>query len=277
MIRVNDRHLSSIEYENTYGKLNAYLSDKLRRVPGRYAHFLREPFNNLLNDIYIDIMELTNVYVSEKKIQSMERYRKCIDILAKMEQVISFCYTYWNLSGMDNGIKLVTAKQRQYCADFVNKEIHLIAGVMQRCRKDARWEADIPFMYPYSNKDLKEVIFIRKLAELERIIYKRAIQMGKGYRDAGMELLVSLSRDALYHACTGNQICADESEAAAKKRQKEFSACIGNLMSMNRPIRELAFDRIFSEEELEKLCTLNAECQKILKAVKESDRERNAS
>lgn len=277
MIRVNDRHTSSIEYENTYGKLNKYLSDKLKRVPARYAHYLREPFNGLLNDIYRDIMELTNDYVADKKLQSVERYRRCAGILEKTAQMISFCYTYWNLSEMQNGIKLVTAKQRQYCTDFVDKEVGLIIGVMRNCRRDIKVEVDVPAMHPYSKKDMHDVIFIQKIAELERIIYRRAIHMGNGYRDAEMELLVSISRDALYHACTGNRIRAEERETAAKKRLKEFSACIGCLMSMNRPIRELAYDGIFTEEELEKLCTLLAESQKILRTIRDGDRERAAS
>lgn len=60
-VRVNDRHLSDIEYENTYGKLNEYISSKLKRLPKRYRHFLGQPFNEVLNNIYRDIIELTNL------------------------------------------------------------------------------------------------------------------------------------------------------------------------------------------------------------------------
>lgn len=41
---------------------------------------------------------------------------------------------------------------------------------------------------------------------------------------------------------------------------------------MNRPIKELSFNDIFSEDELENVCNLSTECIKILKSIQETDK-----
>lgn len=88
-VRVNDRHPSDIEYENTFSIFNQYISNKLRNLPKRYRHFLGEPFNNILNEIYEDIIKMTYLYLDGKP-TSIERYRLGIGILKKIE--IAKCF-----------------------------------------------------------------------------------------------------------------------------------------------------------------------------------------
>lgn len=270
-VRVNDRHLSDIEYENTYGKLNEYISSKLKRLPKRYRHFLGQPFNEVLNNIYRDIIELTNLYMIGKY-KSIDRYRVCVKILKSFEEVISLSYTYWNLSGnQQNGIKYVNKRVRIFWTDFINKEIALITGVMNKCNADKKIVVDIPIMKPHTKSEINDVIFLEKLSALQRIIYKRAIHTSKDFHDARMEMLVSLSRSALYNALQGNDIFVDGNEKLYNKRKKFMSNAIGDLYAMNRPIKELGFNDIFSEGELESICNLLTECIKILKSVQETD------
>lgn len=270
-VRVNDRHISEIEYENTFSKLNSYISGKLMSVPKRYSYYLTHPFNKALNNTYVLIMEVTNAYISGNGTSS-SRYAKCGEILKCMSDIISFSYTFWNLAGGKNGIKPVTAKQRAFWAGHINRETALVAGVMEKCRKRKGMETDIPKIRPYTEQDFRDVVFLQKLAKLERIVYKRAIQAGNGYRDARLELLVSLARDALFYACTGNMLFADNTKLK-KQRISRFSNSIGALMSMNRPVRELAFDDVFPEEELEAICTLITDSQRILRAIRDNERK----
>lgn len=270
-VRVNDRHLSDIEYENTYGKLNEYISSKLKRLPKRYRYFLGQPFNEVLNNIYRDIIELTNLYMIGKY-KSVDRYRVCVKILKSFEEVISLSYTYWNLSGnQQNGIKYINKRVRIFWTDFINKEIALITGVMNKCNADKKIVVDIPIMKPHTKGEINDVIFLEKLSTLQRIIYKRAIHTSKDFHDARMEMLVSLSRSALYNALQGNDIFVDGNEKLYNKRKKFMSNAIGDLYAMNRPIKELGFNDIFSEDELESICNLLTECIKILKSVQETD------
>ena len=270
-VRVNDRHTSDIEYENTFSQFNAYVSAKLKKVPKRYKRCLVKPFNEALNRTYRMIMEVTDEYINGKK-QGISRYRKCADILKELNEIISISYTFWNLSGGRNGIKYVKASQREYWTDFVNKEIRLIMGVMDKCRKDKKLEVDVPVMKAYTKYDFGNTVFLQKLGELQRIICTRAIRCGKDYSDAQMDMLVTLSRDALYNACEANRRDPEGGEDELKARIRYFSQSIGNLMAMNRPVRELAFCDIFTEAELEKICSLNTECQKMMQAIKSKER-----
>lgn len=273
-VRVNDRHVSDIEYENTYSKLNFYLSNKLKRIPNRYGHYLRTSFNEILSKTYIDIMNMSNNYMKDRK-NGIDRYRNCAEIIEGLSQIVSFSYTYWNLSSRkQNEIKYIKASQRIFWANFINKEISLICGVMNKCRKDTNIKLRIPNMKPYTNADFKNVLFLNKLSKLQRIIYQRAIHISQNNYDVQMEVLVELSRSALFNACEGNNIFVGNDETLLRKRTKYFSECISNLMSMNRPIKELAFNDIFSESELQQICTLLTECQCILKSVKEYDSEK---
>lgn len=270
-VRVNDRHLSDIEYENTYSKLNEYISSKLRRLPKRYSYFLSRPFNNVLNNIYRDIIELTNLYMSGKQ-KGIDRYRLCGNILNSFKEVISLSYTYWNLSGSrQNQVKYINKKQREFWTDFVNKEIALIVGVMKKCNVDKNLIVEVPNMKAYTKGEVNQVIFLEKLSSLQKIIYKRAIHTSKDYQDARMDMLVSLSRSALYNALQGNDIFVGNDEKLYKRRSKLISDAISDLYAMNRPIKELSFNDIFSETELENICNLLTNSIKILKSIRTSD------
>lgn len=270
-VRVNDRHLSDIEYENTYGKLNEYISLKLRKLPRRYIHFLGKPFNEVLNSIYRDIIELTNLYMLGKH-KSVDRYRLCAKILQSFEDVISLSYTYWNLSGgQKNEIKYINVRVRNFWSDFINKEIALVVGIMNKCNIDKNIIVDIPIIKPYTKNEINDTIFLKKLSELQRIIYKKAINTSKNFQDARMEMLVALSRSSLYNAMQGNSIYVNGNEKLYNKRKKLISNAIGELYAMNRPIKELSFSNIFSEKELESICNLLTECIKILKSIQEID------
>lgn len=258
-----------MEYENTFTDVNAYISGKIKALPKRYRHYLGEPMNRALNRTYKTIMEVSYEYIIGKK-QSVSRYRKCAEVIDGIREIIKLSYTYWILSGDKNEIRYITAKQRAYWAELVNREISLINGVMAKCRQDKAKEIDLPGMEPIMKHDFSKAVYIEKIAEMEQTIYKRAIQCGKDYTDAQMEMLVSLSRDALYYACEANRIRTDEGDEARKKRRKYLTDSISALMAMNRPIRELAFDDIFTEKELEWICERNTDAQKIMRTLRDN-------
>lgn len=104
-VRVNDRHLSDIEYENTFSVFNKYISDKLRHLPKRYRHFLGKPFNKTLNEIYGNIIKMTTLYLNGKS-TSVERYRLGISILKKFDRIKSLSYTIPNVKRANKVVRL---------------------------------------------------------------------------------------------------------------------------------------------------------------------------
>lgn len=274
-IRVNDRHLSNIEYENTFSILNQYLTSKIKRFPKRYESYLRIPFNMVLNDTYKDIMQMTYLY-EEGKEKSIERYRLGIQILQKMNIIIIFSYTMWNLStNRKNKIKYIKPNARKFLTDLINKEIRLIIGVIKKCNGYKEKEVTIPVMKVCRYCDMKNVLFLNNLSELQKIVYKIAIQTSKRYTDAEIDMLVSLSRSAFFYAFEGNGIFID-SEYTYNRRRKCISSAISDLYAMNRPIKELGYTDVFSEKDLKAICDLITESLKILKSIKASDEKRFA-
>ena len=272
-VRVNDRHLSDIEYENTFSIFNQYISNKLRNLPKRYRHFLGEPFNNILNEIYEDIMKMTSLYLDGKP-TSIERYRLGIGILKKIEIVKSLSYTMWNLSSdRKNEIKFIEQKSREFWTESLNKEIGLLSGVIKKCNGYKKNGVEVSFMKSFTYTQIKEIVFLNKLAQLQRIVYKIAIQTSKDYKDAQVEMLVKLSRSAFYNAVEGNAVFIED-ETSYKKRKRLFSDAIGDLYAMSRPIRELSCFDMISEKDLEEMCNLITDSIRLIRAIKNSDEEK---
>lgn len=272
-VRVNDRHLSDIEYENTFSIFNQYISNKLRNLPKRYRHFLGEPFNNILNEIYEDIMKMTSLYLDGKP-TSIERYRLGIGILKKIEIVKSLSYTMWNLSSdRKNEIKFIKQKSREFWTESLNKEIGLLSGVIKKCNGYKKNGVEVSFMKSFTYTQIKEIVFLNKLAQLQRIVYKIAIQTSKDYKYAQVEMLVKLSRSAFYNAVEGNAVFIED-ETSYKKRKRLFSDAIGDLYAMSRPIRELSCFDMISEKDLEEMCNLITDSIRLIGAIKNSDEEK---
>ncbi len=271
-VKKNDRHLSCLEYENTFTKIYNLLIRRIEKIPIRYNLHLSIPFQNVLNDIYKNIMELSNIYLHFVR-WGIDRYRLCNKILNMFDSLISFVYTYWNLSCKKNGIKYLNYRKRQTMADYINKEITLIEGIMKKCNVDKSIAVHIPHIKAYDNKSIGHVVFLKNLKDLQCIIYKCAIRSNKKIRDAQFEILVELSRDAFYYAKTGNDILVSD-DKTYKNRSKNITKSLDALYSMNRPVRELAYAEKLSEKELEKICRLISESIKILNSIRKSEREK---
>lgn len=270
-VRVNDRRISDIEYENTYSKFYDYILNRMKRVPRRYERYITDPINKILNEIYHNISQATILYI-QKKHRSVDRYRVICASIRKIETLICLIYSFYNLSdNKKNQIPYVKERQRAFIAGTINKEIALLTGVAKMCNKDKNIEIKSPKMYVYTKNDIKNVVFLHKLYTIQNIVYKRAILCPRKFKDARMEFLVELSRSSFYNALQANNIYINGNEVLLKRRAKYFSDAISDLYKMNRPILELSFNNIFSEEELSCLCNSISECIKILKSIKESD------
>lgn len=273
-VLANKRRVSEIEYENVFVKFLNYVSAPLSRVPKRHHRYLVSPFIDTLSDAYETVTHMTNEFVSNKK-NGIDRYRSCAKLLNAIEEIIKFSYSYWAISSdKKNQIKFVKYKQRKSWAAIINKLCSVVIWVMDKCKKDTSIKVDIHTMSAYSNRDFKDAIFIDKLSHLHRFLYDKALLTSKNIRNIQIETALSLSKSALFNAVSGNNIYVVDDGSLLNKRSKYFSDCISNLKAMSRPVREIAFDHLFSESDLNYICNLISECQRILIAIKNSDNER---
>ena len=270
-VKVNDRKISDIEYENTYSKLYDYIYNKVIHIPNRHHDLLGLEVINSLNAIYDDIDTITQLFFDGKR-KGVDRYRRCVKTLQDIETLIKATYTFWNLSGGKNDIKYVDKKKRKFWSEFINKEIALIVGVANKCNPDKNIPIpDIRINVMYKS-DIKDVEFLNNLCELEKIFYRKAINSAYKYKDARLERLLTLSENAFYNATQGNNIKVDGDVQKYNKRKKYFYDAISNLYAMNRPIFEIAHRGIICGKELEDICVTIDNTKKILSDIQKKVR-----
>lgn len=265
-VKVNDRKISDIEYENTYSKLYDYIYNKVVHMPNRHHDLLGIRVINAINDLYDDIDIITKLFFDGKK-KSVDRYRICVKALKDFETLIKVTYTFWNLSGKKNEIKYVERKQRKFWSEFINKEIALLVGVASKCNIDKTMPIPEVRIYAMYKSDVKDVEFLNNLCELENIFYKRAVNSAYKYKDARLERLLTLTESAFYNASQGNNIKVDGDAKRYDKRKKYFYEAISNLFAMNRPMFEIAKRGVLNGEELEKVTKTIDDTKNILKAI----------
>ncbi len=270
-VRANERRLSELEYENTYFKLYQYLADKAKRIPSRYQQILGVGFNNALNDVFDEIINLSSF--DAQKRTCADRYRVCQSAMHKLEEVIKYSYLFWNLSQKDNGIKYVSRKSRAFWASKINSEISLIRGVMRKCNKprNVREEYIPTMMLPFTQSKIKDVIFLNQISTLECTAYRIAAQASKRFQDAALSAMLNHSREAFYYAYTGNGIFAVDDPALYKKRVDMFSRAITHLYSCERFVRLLYNSSVISGNDLKIVNESIADAIKILKTIREKE------
>lgn len=269
-VKVNLRHLSDTEYENTFTKLLRYLQNRFEHLPKRHLRFLGKPYNDLLCDEYEVIMEITEEYYKGHR-YGIARYRQCVKALEIFEEIISYTYMFWNIAYEKNGIKHVKQNSREFWANYINNEIILINGIMKKCN-GYNGNEKLPKAYSYLNSSARKAIFLSNLMDITRTVYKYASHSSKNYRDIQIESLLKFSRHAFYFAITGNIIPTNSKEY--KIRKSNLSNAIDNLYKMNRPIKELAFNHVFSDNDLEKLSSLVTDTIKVITTIQKNDSER---
>ena len=272
-VRASERKTSDLEYENTYTKLYRYVEHKARKIPKRHMSRIGVPVMSLMNEIYEDISTATDLY-NKGKCFSAERLHQFENILKKMDRLRGLTYIWWLTSlNRKNEVPYIKVKQRRYWAELFNTELKLIYGIMRKCNKFKEGEYDLPFMEPIGIYDVQKAVFLQKLYELNKIVYKCNIRCGKDFKDARMEYLSKLTHDALYSALKGNKTL-NTNEKDLKKRTKYFSDAISKLYAMDRPVRELEFDLMFSEDEIREICNLITDSKKILQSINNNEKEK---
>lgn len=269
-IRVSDRRVSEIEFENTGSKICDYIRQKLDKVPVRYRRNFAIPFANCLAEFEHTIIRLADDFLESSK-KNFVRSELCKEAITLLEEIASFSYSYWILSqSKKNEIKYVCHRKRFYWAGLVNKEFGLLYGVRNKSLPKGSEVLPMRFMKPYTNEEIKDNDILRKLSELERIAYRVANNRKNNFRDAYAERFVEVCRDASYYAFDAFSK-EPETQYLRNRRRNDLNEVIGLLFEANRLIRKMMFDHVLKEKDLEKVCTLSTDVITELKTIRNSD------
>ena len=184
----NKRTLSPLEYERRYMELYDYMTDRLNRLPRRYQAILGGPMREELGRIYDEVISISDMYVEGSK--AAERKKLCRAAVKDLEKFGAWVYLLWVLSDGDNGIKPIEPRQRDYMAGLINRELRLLAGVGS--------VEGVTEMRSFKKSDIEKLDALKKLHELNGLIYPKIIRIPLAERDEEAALACRYIRDAFY-------------------------------------------------------------------------------
>lgn len=268
-----------IEYERKFHSMNNYLNEKLDKIPKRYNDVLSKPFQNCLNQIYEKIMNLSDLRLKEGL--NKTTYKLCLELLELFHELISFSYTYWNISSGQTEIKSVSSKQRRYWSQVINKNIITIVNTMDKHKEYCKNNNDninIPSMIPISYNDFKYSEFSQKICYFEKYLFRKAVVVERKKRYAQIDMFLNILRKTIYYTVRYKNVIIDKDKINRNMFSKNknllneyritLTSIYKTIRELNRPIRELAYKQMFSEDELKEICNLYFDCYLILDGVK---------
>lgn len=268
----NKQNTSALEYERNFMGLYDYMKNLIDGFPRRWQKPLGKPMKEDLNEIYDRITKITDMYVEKEG--PKVRYKLCEETIRALEDYAKWIYLYWILSEGRNGIKPAPVRKREFMAKMFNREIYLLAGVMRFIDRKKRYgPISVHYMKEFHPDDIKGVVFLEKLSELNSMVYPKSIRIPEAERDEEMTLACRLIRDAFYNAYEGNREQAFDKESYARRR-RYLGAAISQLYRLNRPMLKMFMVHMFSNEDMTKITNLINDSLKLLQGLQEADKER---
>lgn len=264
----NKRHIAPTEYERRFDIFTHYLDNRIKRIPMRYYRELIRPFNDAIINCENDIAQMNQLFLQGKR-ESVERYRVIQQLIKDMCDIVKVSYTYWNISETKSSIKYVKGKSREYWAKTFNEVLNLVYKEAQRCHKFKEEDIEMNHMFAYPNCQKAE--YIKEISNIQKLVARRSKRMNARIKDRNMERLLYLCSDALYLAYSANAIKIID-EKTKKNRVNKLDKAVGFLYEIDKPLRELAFDGVFTEIELKRIHESLSNAKKMTQAIKNTDK-----
>ena len=257
----NKRTLSPLEYERRYMELYDYMTDLLGGLPRRYQAILGSPMREELGHIYDEVASISDLYIEGDK--TTERRKLCRSAIRHLEGFGEWVYLLWILSDGENGIKSIEPRRREYMTELINRELRLLAGV-------GKIEG-VMEMRSFRKADIEKLEALKKLYELNALVYPKIIRIPLTERDEEAALACRLIRNAFYCAWTANKERADNTKGATRRR-KYFGEAISDLYKVDRPMVKMFMVDLFSEADMEKITLLVNDSTKLLQAILDKEK-----
>lgn len=268
----NKRRTSKIEYERNFLGFYEYMTGRIDSMPRRWMKPLGLPMKEALNQMYDDVLLVSEMYID--KDPSKKRYMQCRKVVEELIAFQEWIYLYWNLSDGRNGVKWADADRRKYMSDFLNRQIYLLGGIMHRLDPKKKFgRMEVTYMRPFTRRDIKDIVFLEKLYELNELVYPKCIRIPMAARDEEVRLACKYIRNAFYCAYSGNSIFPT-TKGEYNKRRRLFGEAISDLYRLNRPMVKMFMVHLFSDEDMEAITQLVNESTRLLQGIQNTDKER---
>ena len=248
------------------------MTNLIDHLPRRWQRPLGEPMKYQLNEMYDKVMQITDMYI--EKDPAKERYQVCESTVRQLEKFAEWIYLYWIIAGARNSIKPADDKKRDFMCKMFNRQIYLLAKVMDRLDTKRKYgEIKVTYKKPFNVESIKGIVFLEKLYALNELVYPKTIRIPEAKRDEEVTIACRYIRNAFYTAYTANCIMPMDADGY-KKRKRLFGEAVSDLYRLDRPMLKLFMVHLFSDEDMEEITNLINDSTKILQAVQNTDKER---
>lgn len=251
------RNVAKSEFENTFTKLYHYSAENTGKVAKRRQKWLAVSIDELMNDSYNIIMEISeSSYCKSKDKDFVENnVRKVLRNLYDLQDPLLIL---WDIEHYE------TKKMVTWC-NHIQSEFDLLLRLI-----------DLKFNYKFrilDHKAIENVKFLKNMSELHIFIHGKVIHAPKRYDGTSGQLLIDLVDSAFLNVVKANNLFPSTQKEFAKRR-KYLTQAISDLYKLQRQTLFYCNLMQYSEAVIKEWFTLVSTEIKLLQALKKSDKRR---
>jgi len=266
-IHVSDRNPSKCEYEDRYRDIYRDVKMRMERIPKRRWETVAKPVLLAMNRSFDMVMRIEEDPIAGTKTAADKRYELIVESQRLIKAVEKPLWVWWNISALKDDVRMQDWKKRADLCEAYSTVLRLLHDMQQASsRYNPQTDKGLTTMRYFTEKEINNAIFLRKLRELHQMTHNKHIRLSKVARDAESDHLVQLANAAWYYAGTGNQYKTFIPNEA-KARKELFSMAVSCLKRMERPLHDLLADQNFSNREMEEWIDLLDESTRLMISI----------
>lgn len=256
-VPLHRRELSQYEYVRAFLELYAEAEYRIAETSKRRKRWIGDPIMSQLNEIYDDIMTMSDEYY-KYGINLKSNSEKALFVINKLVNLQKPLFSFWNISDYDE-------RRMNILASKVNEVIKQLANMGGIDNSDLRYSVFI------IDKDKSEELeFLKNMKLLHKFIHSKVTSMPVRYANTKGKLIMDLSDEALLHVFEANRKYPTTIEMY-EDRKIHIESALNCLRNMETPIFSLFVLRDYTNDAMEQWARLINKEEALLTGLLKSD------
>lgn len=253
------RRIAKSEFENSFSELYQLSMTQTSKIPKRRQKWLCPDIDNRMNEIYRDLMQISDAYFRDKT----ERFEFTAEMakrtMPKFNTIEKPLMMLWNVQRYETGsmVRWVTKIKRE--VDLLN-----------RMHDDESVQCEVSVL---DWRAINNANFLYNMSILHRYTHGKVANAYKTYDGTQGSLLISIVNDAFYELILANK-SIPTTKSEYEERRQHISNAITYLKEMNRPMLFYFNLMQYSERIMNEWSELLVSELKMLASLQRSDKER---
>lgn len=261
----NKRHISSLEFIRHYGIFYRYCREAFYKVPNRRQMYICTELTRLLNEVYTNIMNLSDVIFAKTKEKILMKQQCLNNALNGIYDMQKPFLIYWNIQHTPFD------KMCNVC-DYLHREIVLLDGIMNK-EKENKDNIKYRKLVVLDWNKINQTKFLRNMCNLHRYTHGKVIRASGKFNNCDTALLISLADDAFFNVITAN-VCFPTNKEEYEIRKNKIDKAIRALNHMQIPLMSFFNIMQYSNRIQEEWTKMIVDEIKMLRGLQKSDKQR---